>query len=315
MLCMKPLSHLYHSRYFWWVVLTLATVFLVVTQYETFARSVHTLTQAHRPDIVAALMLSLSTCALAALTYKLLALRKVAYLPTLTVQAASMFVDRIVPAGLGAIGLNYHYLRKHRLSFAQASSTVLMNNMLGTIGHLCVLLMALLLSGMQLPLPTTRTRINGGAILLACLGIVVLGALLVLRRHLPGLRKRLLAMTRQLAAFRRRPANIFAALISSMLLTLANVTALYLCCAALGLPVAFVTVLLVFSLGVVLGAATPTPGGLGGTEAGIVAGLLTYGLAPAHAIAAVLLFRLCNFWAPMLVGVVALFIARSKRFI
>ena len=55
-----------------------------------------------------------------------------------------------------------------------------------------------------------------------------------------------------------------------------------------------------------LGAAVPTPGGVGGVEAALTAVLLSYGVDSATAAAIVLLFRVLTFWLPTVPGYVML---------
>ena len=64
-----------------------------------------------------------------------------------------------------------------------------------------------------------------------------------------------------------------------------------------------------------VGAATPTPGGLAGVEAGMVAGLLAMQVDEVSAVAAVLAFRFVTFWLPLIPGVFALLYARKKKLI
>ena len=49
----------------------------------------------------------------------------------------------------------------------------------------------------------------------------------------------------------------------------------------------------------------PTPGGLGGFEAALVAGLTALHIAAGPAVAAVLTFRLLTFWLPIVPGFIA----------
>jgi len=56
----------------------------------------------------------------------------------------------------------------------------------------------------------------------------------------------------------------------------------------------------------VLGAAVPTPGGLGGIEAGILAGLIACGVPAAPALAATLIYRGLTYWAPIIPGLFVL---------
>ncbi|KAB2375390.1 lysylphosphatidylglycerol synthase domain-containing protein, partial [Actinomadura montaniterrae] len=57
--------------------------------------------------------------------------------------------------------------------------------------------------------------------------------------------------------------------------------------------------------GATAGAAVPVPGGIGSTEAALVAALAAGGIAPGPALHAVLVFRAVTFWAPVPVGVLA----------
>jgi len=63
---------------------------------------------------------------------------------------------------------------------------------------------------------------------------------------------------------------------------------------------AFSAVGAVYLAGSAIGQAAPTPGGLGAVEAALIAGLISVGLDKEVAVPAVLLFRLCTFWLPIL---------------
>jgi uncharacterized protein (TIRG00374 family) len=69
-------------------------------------------------------------------------------------------------------------------------------------------------------------------------------------------------------------------------------------------PIASIAV--VYLTGSALGSILPTPGGLGGVEAALTAGLTAAGLPGAVAVSAVLLFRLLTFWLPVPIGWAAL---------
>jgi glycosyltransferase 2 family protein len=52
----------------------------------------------------------------------------------------------------------------------------------------------------------------------------------------------------------------------------------------------------------IIAAAAPTPGGLGAMEAALVAGFSAIKMDPGVAVAAVLSYRLCTYWLPILPG-------------
>lgn len=70
----------------------------------------------------------------------------------------------------------------------------------------------------------------------------------------------------------------------------------------MGAHPAILAAALVFLAGNTVGSATPTPGGLGGVEAVMAAGLTASGIPAHHAIPAVLLFRMASFWLPIPAG-------------
>ncbi|MDH4309289.1 MAG: lysylphosphatidylglycerol synthase domain-containing protein, partial [Acidimicrobiia bacterium] len=64
-----------------------------------------------------------------------------------------------------------------------------------------------------------------------------------------------------------------------------------------------------------VGTVTPTPGGLGGFEVALVAGLTRIGPTAGQAVAAALAFRILTFWLPIIPGLSALRALRKRRLI
>ena len=81
-----------------------------------------------------------------------------------------------------------------------------------------------------------------------------------------------------------------------------------------GAEVPVATAAAVYLAGAAVATAAPTPGGIGATEAALVAGYTAVGVEASVAFAAVLLFRLITFWLPILPGWLALVtLQRSGR--
>ena len=91
------------------------------------------------------------------------------------------------------------------------------------------------------------------------------------------------------------------------------VLAFFACAYAVGLPITIVQAFLIYTLGLLLGAATMTPGGLGGVEAGLAAGLAAvkddYGLA----FSVVIIYRVVTFWLPIVPGYIAFWLLRRHK--
>jgi glycosyltransferase 2 family protein len=92
---------------------------------------------------------------------------------------------------------------------------------------------------------------------------------------------------------------------ANLLLTAAYLVAFIAALRAVGVHPAILPAAIVYLAGNAVGSAAPTPGGIGGVEAVLAAGLTPIGV-PAHeAIPAVLLFRVATFWLPIPAGWVA----------
>jgi uncharacterized protein (TIRG00374 family) len=89
---------------------------------------------------------------------------------------------------------------------------------------------------------------------------------------------------------------------SSLLLNVGYITAFVASLYAVGDHPPILATAVVYMVAGFVGSATPTPGGLGGVEAALVAGLAGIGIHAAHAVPAVIVFRFATFWLPIPIG-------------
>jgi uncharacterized protein (TIRG00374 family) len=71
---------------------------------------------------------------------------------------------------------------------------------------------------------------------------------------------------------------------------------------AFGVDTSVAHLAVTYLVGAAAGSAAPVPGGLGVTEAALIAGLVGFGVPTAPAVAGVLSFRLLTFWLPIIPG-------------
>ena len=123
-------------------------------------------------------------------------------------------------------------------------------------------------------------------------------------------RSRLLApIRRSLGALRevlRRPVRAAELFGGSFAITAFYIAALLCALHAFAGTIGWTRVSLAYLGGSAVGAASPTPGGLGAVEAALVAGLTALGAHAGPAVAGVLVFRLATFWLPIAPGWFAL---------
>jgi len=312
---MRPLTTTLRTnrRYLLLAVLLLAALYVLVPQFGEFRSSWHLLRHPAVSWTILAVGLTALTYLVGAATYCILAFKPLAYGQTAVVQLAAMLINRLLPGGIGALGVNYAYLRRRRHSSTQAATVVALNNIIGFLGHgLLVAVGLIFLPGHAAAVSSSHNR-PLGLVVKFMLGVLILLAVIVLvfgrRRFL----KAAVEARYQFLSYRRRPWRLAAALASSMVLTLSNVTCLLCCALAVGVHLPFVAVLLIFTLGIGAGTATPTPGGLGGFEAGLTAGFIAYQVGSPAALAAALLYRLVSYWLPLLAGVPALIFSQKRE--
>lgn len=296
------------------LVIALLFTYLLLPRLGEFSASWSTLRSADFGLATIGLGLTATTYIVAGGTYVLLA-KKVRLWPTILVQVASAFTNRLLPAGLGGLTINVQYLRRSKQTLAEALAIAGANNTLGMIGHLLLLAVIIIWSGGQVfsRIHMPHLFANEWLILGSILVIVVANLIVFkrLRNYIYKLSDDILA---NLLTYRAHPWRFLGALLCSLALTSLNVGILYFCCQAVGVHLATWDIFAAFTVGILAGTATPTPGGLGGVEAGLVAGLIAYGAASPEALAAVLLYRLLTFWLPLLPGL-AVFLAIRKRYL
>lgn len=264
----------------------------------------------HDGWLIAAVVVFALTYLLAGLVYRVITGIALPLSRTTVVQLATMFTNRLLPAGSGALGMNYRYLRRQGMPAAEALAAVTTNNLLGVAAHLALLAAVLVLQPVHLAwhfhLPVSTFVI---IVILVCVAAAVLLVLRLRLRHV------FTAYVVALLGFRRHPARLVAGFMLSVLLTSAYAVSLLLVCRAFGHPIAFAPALIVLTSGVIASTATPTPGGLGGAEAGFAAGLVAIGINSAHAVAITLAFRLATYWLGFVCGAVAFIITIRKRYV
>jgi uncharacterized membrane protein YbhN (UPF0104 family) len=297
----------------WRIVLTILllciAVYILVAHRRVVTASFETARYANAVWFGCCLLLMAGTFCVAAMSYGVLAMHRLRYAETLLVEVAGAFVNRLLPAGVGGLGLNGAYLYKHRHTPAEATVVVSVNNLLGMTAHLLLLVAVLFLRPSVIRAILSRHDLS-----VPWRWIATTCTVLVVVCLLPGVRPRITNFTvHLLQSLRRiRPIKIVRGTLLALLLTVLYTGMLYSAGKSVGITLGLLPVFMVFSFGMLVGTATPTPGGLVGAEAGLFGGFVAYGVPTDQAGATVLLFRLVSYWLPLLPGVVALFKARSR---
>ncbi|HSX07059.1 MAG TPA: YbhN family protein [Candidatus Saccharimonadia bacterium] len=290
--------------------LLLLAVWVLARHWQIVSNSLHIAQTAHGGWLIGSVGLMIATFCIAAAIYGVLALHHLRYGQTVLIEYAAAFVNRLLPSGLGGLGLHGVYLYRRKHTIAESTAVVSVNNLIGITAHLVLLVLVGILRPTvlhQFILGTHLPDKRQAAVMILLGGITVV-ALWSLRHRIARFGGNLL---RSLQALRIQ--KVFIALLLAMVLTSTYTFILYSVTRSLDMSITPLQAFIIFSTGMLTSTATPTPGGLVGAEAGLFAGFLIYGVSDASAGAAVLLYRLITYWIPLLPGVAALLVARRKR--
>jgi undecaprenyl-diphosphatase len=244
--------------------------------------------------------------------------QRIPFVPTLNVQFASSFVNRVSPANVGGMAANVRFLQKCGVEPAPAISAVGLNSVVGGIVHILLIVVFFVWSGSGLgrafSLPSGSKILLIIAVVAAFAGVLFLtrwGRRTVFRPLAKGVR----SAAANLAQVAKSPAKVAMLFGGSAGVTLAYIGALVASVNAFGGGIAVAKIGAVYLAASALAAATPTPGGLGAIETALVAGLTGIGMASGTAVSTVLTYRLATYWLPILPGWLAWWYLQRQEYL
>lgn len=228
---------------------------------------------------------------------------KLRFVRTYMTQLAVAFSGLVAPSAIGNIALNTRYLQKAGLQPAVAGASVGVAQLAQFSSYFVLIIISGVLAGTG-----PRASFTPPAALVASVPIVVLLILVLLavpkvRRLITGrLIPRVKTVVPQVLSVLQHPRKLAQLLGGALLLDMSFVAALVCSTRAFGAEQPVAAIAVVYFAGAIIGSAVPTPGGLGGIEAAVSAGLIAIGLDGGTAVSAVLLYRLATFWLPIPFG-------------
>jgi uncharacterized membrane protein YbhN (UPF0104 family) len=256
---------------------------------------------------IVALALSAVTYAAAALSLSGFVADKLDFFRTVLAQLAGSFVTLVTPAAVGGAALNIRYLQRRKIPAPVAAASVGVSQVVAFVLHIVLLVIFAAVTGASakenIQPPEWAWFVLAGLVVVALAVFAIPAARRVLRARVSPIFGQVLP---QLLEVAQHPRKLALGIGGALLLSAAYIGCLEACVAAFGRSVPIASIAVVYLTGSAIGSILPTPGGLGGVEAALTAGLTAAGLPGAVAVSAVLLFRLLTFWLPVPVGWAAL---------
>ena len=265
---------------------------------------------------IAALALSASTYVGATVSLSGFVAERLPFFRTLLAQVAGSFITLVTPAAVGGAALNIRYLQRRKIPAAVAAASVGVAQVVAFVLHilLIVIFAAIARTSAKEPIqPPQWAWFALAGLVVVALGLFAIPAVRrVLRARVSPIFGQVLPRLLEVA---QHPRKLALGIGGALLLSLSYILCLAVCVAAFpsGRSVPIASIAVVYLTGSAIGSILPTPGGLGGVEAALTAGLTAAGLPGAVAVSAVLLFRLLTFWLPVPFGWAALNYLERKQ--
>jgi uncharacterized protein (TIRG00374 family) len=252
---------------------------------------------------IVALALSASTYIGATISLSGFVAARLSFFRTLLVQVAGSFITLVTPAAVGGAALNIRYLQRKKIPAAVAAASVGVAQVVAFVLHIVLLVIFAAIAGSSasehIQPPRWAWFVLAGLVVLALAVLAIPAGRRALRARVSPTLGQVLPRLLDVA---QQPVKLARGIGGALLLSLSYILCLAACVAAFGRSVPIASIAVVYLTGSAIGSILPTPGGLGGVEAALTAGLTAAGLPGAVAVSAVLLFRLLTFWLPVPFG-------------
>jgi uncharacterized protein (TIRG00374 family) len=288
-----------------------------ISQWEVLSEALRTVSKIEAWWFIVLLGLFWILLPLTAINYKLISPKpkKIDIATTSLAHLAGAGPGRIIPGGIGNLSIGAMHLKKSGLTIEQGVSVVATNNIIGLITTLGLVVTALIVRPETVRIISSSLTSQQLIVLaLACIALLVLFQwLLHARRTRREIIKTSHSWKKIITRLTSSPVRISAVFVVSLLILLAHTTILHFSGIALDVDMHFIDALIALSFGVAIGIIIPTPGGVGGVEAGIVATFIAIGYDFATATSIAVLFRIVTYWQPLLPGTLSYLYLREKN--
>ncbi|MCA5894487.1 flippase-like domain-containing protein [Isoptericola sp. NEAU-Y5] len=283
------------------VTLMIVAVSVIVTtmNFEEIAAAI---AQANPWWVAASFAFGAITWFGAALTFSAFSPEKLPLWRATLTQMAGSFVSLAAPAGIGPAALNLRMLTRRGVAMPMAVATVALVQVSQFVVTVLLLVVLSIFTGtgglIELPSTTVLLAISGVALAVVATLLVPAARRWAWEKARPILEQ----VWPRLSQMLGQPGRLALGLGGNVVMTLGYVLAFDAALAAFGQSLSLIDVAVVYLVGNALGALVPTPGGLGGVEGALIAGLTAAGIPASLAFSVTMLYRVVTYWARVPIG-------------
>lgn len=232
------------------------------------------------------------------------------------------FLNRFTPMNAGGMAMRIRYLQKGGTDGTVATAAIGLTSAASGVVQVVFFVFFVVVASAD---PTGGLTVGSSGPDLSIVGVFV-GAIVIavvvlavspkIRRWVVGFVKSTYAKIRtDFGELARRPTKLSLLFGGQAVAKLSTILAFVWSCRAFDVDLAFVELAALYMVANTIASAVPTPGGVGAIEAALVFMLTGAEVGDATAWAAVLLFRLINYWFPTIPGYLALQVSERRQLV
>ncbi|WP_158412498.1 lysylphosphatidylglycerol synthetase family protein [Ilumatobacter nonamiensis] len=250
--------------------------------------------------------------------------RPIALGEAIIVMFGQSFLNRFTPMNAGGMAMRIRYLQKGGTDGTVAAAAIGLTSAVSGVVQVGFIAFFLLWSSTDVSSDTSSDGGGGSpdlTVVLVFVGAAIVAAIAIaltpkLRRWVVSFVKSTVQKIRtDFGELARRPTKMALLFGGATLGKLMTIVAFVASCRAFDIDLSFATLGALYMVATTIASTVPTPGGVGAVEAALVLVLTNAGVDDATAWAAVLLFRLINYWFPTIPGYVALKMSERRELV
>jgi uncharacterized protein (TIRG00374 family) len=288
---------------------------LSINQKDTLLEALKAISGSNLYVVLLAVLVFWLTLPLTALSYRQLIKHRIPLFNATLAQLAGSGPGRIVPGGFGRLGLAVLHLRKIGIPTQIAIIASAMNSLFGVVVNSIILL--ILLSQHNDIQTHFRYGTGVATILLIVIPFFTIFGIFEYLSHRKHASKPLKKLSKswaiQIKLLLNEPFRIVKLIFIALLILASNVAILLLASKSTDIQISVNDAIIALSVGVFVGGILPTPGGVGGVEAGTASALIALGYDPTVSTTVAVLYRMVTYWQPLIPGTVSYFYLRDKN--
>ncbi len=251
-------------------------------------------------------------------------IRPIPLWPATIIMFGQSFLNRFTPMNAGGMAMRIRYLQKGGTDVTVATAAIGLTSAASGVMQVVFIVFFVLWSSTD-PTGDVSTNSGGGGpdltLVAVFAGAIVVAGIVV--AVMPKFRRWVVAFVKStidkirhdFGELARRPSKLGLLFGGAAIAKMSTIVAFVLSCRAFDIDIPFAELGAMYLVANTIASTVPTPGGVGAIEAALILVLTNAGVPQATAWAAVLLFRLINYWLPTIPGYVCLKVSERREYV